>query len=114
MSQFAEDITDDQFEDKVINAKSVVLVDFWAPWCGPCKAIAPFIEKIAQEFKGDVDVVKVNVDANPIYSSRLGVRSIPTLILFRNGEIIKELMGAPDPQGLVNLLEETLSLDDEA
>jgi len=110
MATFAKDITDDDFEDKVLNAEGVVLVDFWAPWCGPCKAIAPFIEKIAKEFDGDVAVMKLNIDSNPSISSRLGVRSIPTLIVFRKGEIIKEMTGAPDPQGLVDLLESTLDM----
>lgn len=114
MGTFAADITDNEFEAKVLHDEGVVLVDFWAPWCGPCKAIAPFIEKIAQEFQGDVSVVKVNVDQNPLFSSQLGVRSIPTLIVFRKGEILKEIVGAPDPKALVDLLEDALEHDQES
>jgi len=109
MAKFAEEITDEQFETKVLNAEGIVLVDFWAPWCGPCQAIGPYIEKIAEEFHGEITVVKVNIDDNKTYSSRLGVRSIPMLILFKAGEIIEEMAGAPDPQHLVDLLEKTLA-----
>lgn len=109
MSVYAMEISDAQFESQVLNAAGLVLVDFWAPWCGPCRAIAPFIERLAQEFQGEVSVVKVNVDANPLYAGQLGVRSIPTLILFRQGAIVKELAGAPDPKLLVDILEEALS-----
>jgi thioredoxin 1 len=98
MSMFARDITDNEFEAEVLNGSGLVLVDFWAPWCGPCRSIAPFIERVAQ----------VNVDANPRYSNQLGVRSIPTLILFKAGTIVKEIHGAPDPKQLVDLLEDAL------
>jgi len=108
MAGLIRDVSDEQFEDQVLNAAGIVLVDFWAPWCGPCKAIAPFLERIAKEFEGELELVKVNVDENPIYSGRLGVRSIPTLILFQKGEIVKEMAGAPDPKQLVDLLEQTL------
>ncbi len=108
MAGLIRDVSDEQFEDQVLNAAGIVLVDFWAPWCGPCKAIAPFLDRIAKEFDGELEIVKVNVDTNPIYSGRLGVRSVPTLILFRKGEIVKEMSGAPDPKQLVDLLEETL------
>jgi thioredoxin 1 len=108
MSTFAREITDSEFEEQVLNAPGLVLVDFWAPWCAPCRTIAPFIERVAKEFQGEVAVVKVNVDSNPRYSSQLGIRSIPTLILFRAGTIIKEMMGAPDPKQLVDILEEAL------
>ena len=108
MAGYAVDINDDQFEAKVLLVDGLVLVDFWAPWCGPCKAIAPFIERIAEEFQGEVSVVKINVDSNPLYSGSFGVRSIPTFILFEKGEIIKEMLGNPDPQLLVELLEAKL------
>lgn len=108
MASFVSDIGDEQFEEKVLNHEGVVLVDFWAPWCGPCKTIAPFIERIAQEFQGDVTVVKVNVDDHQTYAGQLGVKSIPTLIVFRKGEIFAELRGAPEPQKLVDLLEQSL------
>ncbi len=109
MTLHAIDLDESQFEEKVLNNPGVVLVDFWAPWCGPCRAIAPMIEKIAQEFHGDVAVVKFNVDQSPNLSGQMGIRSVPTLMIFRQGELIKELNGAPDPHMLVDLLESTLS-----
>ncbi len=110
MATFARDISDNDFEEQVLNASGLVLVDFWAPWCGPCRSIAPFIERVAQEFQGEVAVVKLNVDENPRYSSQLGIRSIPTLILFQKGAILKEIHGAPDPKQLVDLLEDALQM----
>lgn len=108
MSVYAREISDADFEQQVLSAAGLVLVDFWAPWCAPCRTIAPFIERVAQEFQGEVAVVKLNVDQNPRFSSQLGIRSIPTLILFKSGTILKEIHGAPDPKMLVDLLEEAL------
>lgn len=108
MTTFAQEISDAEFEDRVLNYEGIVLVDFWAAWCAPCRAMAPFFERLAEEFQGEISFVKVNVEQNPQYSSQLGVRSIPTLILFRKGEILREITGAPDPSKLVELLEETL------
>lgn len=109
MSSYVVNVTDAEFESRIINHNGVALVDFWAPWCGPCRSIAPLIEKIGQEFHGDVLVSKVNVDENPQISAQLGIRSIPTLMIFKRGELLKEMHGAPDPHALVDLLEDALA-----
>ncbi len=87
------EIEDDQFEDKVLKSDKPVMVDFWAPWCGPCKAIAPTIEALEKEFGDKIIFVKVNVDENPISPSKYGVQAIPTLIFFNNGEIADQITG---------------------
>ena len=79
-------ITDDNFESDVINSSEPVVVDFWAEWCGPCKAIAPSLEEISDEMAGQVKITKINIDENPDLAAKFGVRSIPTLILFKDGE----------------------------
>jgi thioredoxin 1 len=89
-------VSDSDFEDKVINSDQPVLVDFYADWCGPCKMIAPFLTELADEFQGKVKIAKLNVDQNVQAASRYGVRSIPTLILFKNGQQ-KEMTVGADP-----------------
>lgn len=89
-------VSDSDFEDKVINSDQPVLVDFYADWCGPCKMIAPFLTELADEFQGRVKIAKLNVDQNVQAASRYGVRSIPTLILFKNGQQTEMTVGA-DP-----------------
>ncbi len=89
-------VSDSDFEDKVLNSEQPVLVDFYADWCGPCKMIAPFLTELADEFQGKVKIAKLNVDQNAQAASRFGVRSIPTLILFENGEQKEMIVGA-DP-----------------
>ena len=86
--------TDATFEQEVLKAELPVLVDFWAPWCGPCHMVAPVIEEIAETYSGKLKVVKVNVDESPTVSSRYQIMSIPTLILFKNGQPIDSLIGA--------------------
>jgi thioredoxin 1 len=79
-------VTDATFKDEVLDSANLVLVDFWAPWCGPCRMVAPVVEEIAKDFKGQVKVVKLNTDENPIIASQYGIRSIPTLMIFKEGQ----------------------------
>ena len=95
-------ITDATFEKDVLRAPGPVLVDFWAEWCGPCKMIAPFLEDISKEMDGKLKVVKVNIDENPMAPTRYGVRSIPTLLLFKNGQVAATKIGAEPKQKLVS------------
>lgn len=87
-------ISDDVFEDEVLNSDSPVLVDFWAEWCGPCHMIAPHVEQIAEEQKGSLKVVKLDIDNNPVTPGRYGVFSIPTLMVFKDGEAVARIVGA--------------------
>lgn len=87
-------VTDSSFEQDVLKAEGPVLVDFWAEWCGPCKMIAPALEEIGAEFQGRVKVAKVNIDSNPESPTQFGVRSIPTLIVFKDGKPVAQQLGA--------------------
>ena len=87
-------VTDATFEDTVVNAKKPVLVDFWAEWCGPCKMIGPIVEEIAKEYGGKLTVAKLNVDENAAVPAKHGIRGIPTLILFKNGAVVSQKVGA--------------------
>ncbi len=89
-----EAVTDADFEEKVVKSKTPVLVDFWAEWCAPCRMIAPMVEELAGEYEGKLNVVKVDVDASPDTSVKYGIRSIPTLLIFKNGKIAEQVIGA--------------------
>jgi len=88
------ELNDNNFNDEVIKSETVVLVDFWAEWCGPCKMIAPAVENISNNFEGKLKVGKLDVDSNPVTSSTFGIRSIPTLLIFKNGSPVEQIVGA--------------------
>ena len=100
----AEQINITNFDEKVLQASRPVLVDFFATWCGPCKMMAPVIDELADELAGQVDVYKIDVDDNPELAQRYGVMSIPTLIVFENGEVKNQTMGAQPKPALMQLL----------
>ncbi|MDQ5984465.1 MAG: Thioredoxin 1 [Syntrophus sp. SKADARSKE-3] len=93
MSDAVLNVTDGNFEQEIVKSDKPALVDFWAPWCGPCKALGPFVEELAGEYKDRAVVAKINIDDNPLTASKYGVRSIPTMILFKNGSVVDTLIG---------------------
>ena len=101
-------IKDSDFEEEVLNSNRATLVDFWAEWCGPCKALAPKIEQIASEYESQVKFVKMNVDHNPSTPSKYGVRGIPTLILFKDGKVINQAIGDQSLSDLKSFLDSSL------
>ncbi|WP_323842073.1 MULTISPECIES: thioredoxin [unclassified Moraxella] len=100
--------TDANFERDVLQSDKPVLVDFWAPWCGPCKAIAPTLEELANDYEGTAHIVKVNVDDNPEIAARFGIRSIPTLFVFKNGEKVDTVVGSRPKSEFAELLDKHL------
>ena len=99
---------DQNFKTDVLDAKQPVLVDFWAEWCGPCKAIAPSLEELSEEMASKLKIVKINVDENPSISQTYSIRSIPALMIFKNGEKISEKMGALPKSALQSWVNETI------
>ncbi len=107
-SEKVVEITDANFDAQALQADAPCLVDFWAPWCGPCRAIAPLIEELAEEFDGKIRIGKMNVDDNPATPGKYGVRAIPTLILFKGGAVLDQVTGAVGKPQLVSMLEKAL------
>ncbi len=101
-------LTDDDFQAQVIQSDNPVLVDFWATWCAPCRALAPVLEEIASEFEGRVHVAKVDVDTNQQTAASYGVRSIPTLLMFKDGQVIGQLVGNVAKPKLLEFVEQAL------
>ena len=101
----AEQISDSTFEAYVINSQLPVLVDFWAPWCGPCRAMGPIIDQIFEEYAGKLAVYKMNVDENPITPAKFNIRAIPTLIFFKNGEVVEQYTGGLSHEDLSTLID---------
>jgi thioredoxin 1 len=101
-------ITDDNFEEEVLKSDKPVLIDFWATWCGPCRIIAPIVEEMATEYEGKAKIGKLDVDSNQQTSIKYGVRSIPTLLLFNDGELKETIIGAVPKAQLVGKLESVL------
>jgi len=102
-------LTDDNFEQEVENADKPVLVDFWAEWCGPCRMIGPVVKEMAGEYEGKAKIGKVNVDENPNTSMKFGVRSIPTLLIFKDGKVADQIVGAVPKSQLTKKLDAQLA-----
>ncbi len=105
----AKTFTDESFEQDVVKSDKPVLVDFWAEWCGPCRMVGPIVEELAEEYEGKAKIGKVDVDNNPEVSSKYGIRSIPSLLIFKNGEVVDQIVGAVPKAQLKKQLEAQVS-----
>lgn len=105
MGQHTVEFTDDNFQDEVLDSKTGVLVDFWAPWCGPCRQIAPLIDQLAEKFTGKVKIGKINIDDNPGITQQYQIQNIPTLMLFKDGEVVERFPGMTPKARLEDALE---------
>jgi thioredoxin len=102
------EVTDQTFEEKVIQSEQPVMIDFWAPWCGPCRMVAPVVDELADEYDGRVTFLKLNTDENPKMATELGIRSIPTLMVFKGGEKVGQIIGFQPKNALKKRLDAVL------
>lgn len=114
MGENTETLSDNNFDKSVIKSTVPVLVDFWAEWCGPCRMIAPTVDELAQDYKDKIVVGKLNVDDNPNTAMQFGVRSIPTLLLFKNGEVVESIVGLVDKTKLQAAIDNALLPENSA
>jgi thioredoxin 1 len=108
MSEHMLEFTDDEFDTQVVNSEVPTMVDFWADWCAPCKMIAPAVEALAEENAGRLRVGKLNVDENPKTASRFGIRGIPTLLVFKGGEVVEQIVGVRSKKDLQKIVDQNL------
>ena len=101
----ANAVTDGNFDSDVLRSPIPVLVDFWAPWCGPCRALGPVIDELSGEYEGKVSIMKMNVDENPSTPGKYGIRAIPTMILFKDGQVVEQVTGAVSKSSLKDILD---------
>lgn len=101
-------VTDQNFKSEILESKEPAIVDFWAPWCGPCRVVSPIIEELASEYEGKVKVGKMNVDENPNTAGGFGIMSIPTILMFKDGKPVKTLIGAQAKENYKKAIEEVL------
>ncbi len=104
----AQPVTDSSFKEEVLDSPLPVLVDFWAPWCGPCRMVTPVVDEISQQYEGQIKVVKLNTDENPNVASQYGIRSIPTLMIFKGGQRVDMVVGAVPKTTLAQTLDKHL------
>jgi thioredoxin 1 len=104
-----KEVNDQNFKEEVLNASSPVLVDFWAPWCGPCRLVSPVVEEIAKEYDGKLKVVKVNTDDNPETATNYHISGIPSLLLFKEGQVADQIVGAVPKTKLANMVNQHVS-----